>query len=128
MVLSFWGKRPYFQGQNQLLVSERLISKSLEGFKTGHERPEQETPIKVGRSTKFFGNDEVPPSLDDDKMVAYHTLQKSNRKIPKIAMFKGSYLFQTIILGIHVSFQDVFSGVNHFWNKTLAKWCVFLLK
>ena len=24
--------------------------------------------------------------------------------IPKMAMFKGSYLFQTIILGIHVSF------------------------
>ena len=26
-------------------------------------------------------------------------------KIPKIAIFEGSYLFQTIILGIHVSFQ-----------------------
>ena len=25
--------------------------------------------------------------------------QKSNMSIPKIAMFKGSYLFQTIILG-----------------------------
>ena len=26
--------------------------------------------------------------------------------IPNIAMFKGSYLFQTIILGIHVSFRE----------------------
>ena len=31
------------------------------------------------------------------------TPQKSN--IPTIAMFKGSYLFQPIILGIHVSFR-----------------------
>ena len=28
------------------------------------------------------------------------------QKSPKITMFKGSYLFQTIILGIHVSFRD----------------------
>ena len=27
-------------------------------------------------------------------------------QIPKIAIFKGSYLFQTIILGIHVSFRE----------------------
>ena len=35
----------------------------------------------------------------------WSTPQKSNELIPNIAMFKGSYLFQTIILGIHVSFR-----------------------
>ena len=35
-----------------------------------------------------------------------NTPQKSNELIPKIAIFKGSYLFQTIILGIHVSFRE----------------------
>ena len=34
------------------------------------------------------------------------TPQKSNELIPKIAIFKGSYLFQSIILGIHVSFRE----------------------
>ena len=35
------------------------------------------------------------------------TPQKSNMSIPKIAIFfKGSYLSQTIILGIHVSFRE----------------------
>ena len=37
------------------------------------------------------------------------TPQKSNELIPKIAMFKGSYLLQTIILGIQ---PLVFSGVQ----------------
>ena len=29
-----------------------------------------------------------------------------NGVIPNIAIFKGSYLFQTIILGLHVSFRE----------------------
>ena len=32
-------------------------------------------------------------------------VQKSNEWIPRMAIFKRSHLFQTIILGIHVSFQ-----------------------
>ena len=36
--------------------------------------------------------------------------QKSNtRGCRKIAMFKGSYLLQTIISGIHVSFRGVYT-------------------
>ena len=38
--------------------------------------------------------------------------QKSNELIPKIAMFKGSYLFQPIILGIHVSFREDIAPVG----------------
>ena len=39
------------------------------------------------------------------------TPQKSNELIPKIAMFKGSYFFQTIILGIQpLVFESVDSA------------------
>ena len=30
-------------------------------------------------------------------------------KIPKLAIFKGNHLFQTILLGIHVSFRGYIS-------------------
>ena len=38
--------------------------------------------------------------------VKTHTPQKSNELIPKIAMFKGSYLFQGPSFGVAVSFRE----------------------
>ena len=42
------------------------------------------------------------------------TPQKSNELIPRIAMFTGSYLFQPIILSIHVSFRGCICFMNPF--------------
>ena len=37
----------------------------------------------------------------------YIEIQTRNlTRIPETAMFQGSYIFQTIILGIHVSFRE----------------------
>ena len=58
------------------------------------------------------------------KNVHMCTLQKSNiDTVTRIAIFKGSYLIQTIILGIHVSFRGcnpiipVDIQLTHFTNR-----------
>ena len=50
--------------------------------------------------------------------MKWGTTQKSNELIPKIVIFKGSYLFQTMIWGIHVSFREGICKLFHqnFWS------------
>ena len=57
--------------------------------------------------------------------MAFYTPTKIHPRnltqIPKIASFKGSYLFQTIILGIHVSFRECNYRKSHLFLVDIIK-------
>ncbi len=117
-----------FSGNSRLVVDPTLWENAIcDGFGAriqDLQRSWDDSAWELSLDVRFSaGANVVVPKSKNPK--------KSNELIPKIAVVKGSYLFQTIVLGIYVSFWGcIFSnGMQHdnvidlwYWEKIGDDW------